>query len=71
MFLAVVHNLSVGEDGGSPDLQALELIGRLGSATSRRRILGRGLLLIALGLLLLVSCLFLAVGTRLEASPTS
>jgi hypothetical protein len=49
MFLAVVHNLSVGEDGGSLDLQALELIGRLGSATSRRRILGRGLLLIATG----------------------
>jgi hypothetical protein len=49
IFLAVVHNPSVGEDSGSPDLQALELAGRLRSATSRRGILGRGLLLIDVG----------------------
>jgi hypothetical protein len=49
IFLAVVHNLPIGEDGGSPNLQALKLIGRIGSATLRSGILKRGLLLIAAG----------------------
>jgi hypothetical protein len=44
VLLAVVHHLPVGVSDRGPDLQALRLIGRLGSATTRRRILRGGLL---------------------------
>jgi hypothetical protein len=44
VLLAVVHHLSVGASDRGPDLQALKLIGRLRSATTRREILRGGLL---------------------------
>jgi hypothetical protein len=44
VLLAIFHRLSVGVSIQGPDLQAHKLIGRLGSATTRRRILGGGLL---------------------------
>jgi hypothetical protein len=44
VLLAVVHHLLVIVSDRGPDLQALNLTGRLGSATTRRRILRGGLL---------------------------
>jgi hypothetical protein len=45
ILLAVIHNFLVGENYRGPDLQALKLIGRLRSVTTRRGVLRRGLLL--------------------------
>jgi hypothetical protein len=44
VLLAVVHHLLVGVSDRVPDLQALNLVRRLGSATTRRGILGGRLL---------------------------
>jgi hypothetical protein len=44
ILLAVVDFFPVGVNCRGPDLQALKLIGRLGSATTRRGVLGGGLL---------------------------
>jgi hypothetical protein len=43
VLFAIVHHLTVGVSDRRPELQALKLVGRLGSATTRRRILGGGL----------------------------
>jgi hypothetical protein len=44
ILLAVVDLFMIGENCRGPDLQALKLVGRLGSATTRRGVLGGGLL---------------------------
>jgi hypothetical protein len=44
VVFALVHHLLVGVSDRGPDLQALKLIGRLRSATARRRVLRGGLL---------------------------
>jgi hypothetical protein len=44
ILLAVVDLLPVGINHRGPDLQALKLVGILGSATTRRGVLGGGLL---------------------------
>jgi hypothetical protein len=49
VLLGVIHNFSVGVSDREPDLQALKLFRRLRSATMRRGILGRGVLLITTG----------------------
>jgi hypothetical protein len=49
VLLARVHHLPIGVSDQGPDLQALKLTERLGSATTRRRILKGGLLLKGVG----------------------
>jgi hypothetical protein len=44
ILLAIVHNIPVGVNYRGPHLEALNLIERLWSVTTRRRGLGRGLL---------------------------
>jgi hypothetical protein len=49
ILLAIVHNILVGVNYRGPHLEALNLIGRLWSATTRRRGLRRGLLMKRVG----------------------
>jgi hypothetical protein len=44
VLLAIFHHLSIGVSDREPDLQALKLVRRLGSVTTRSRILEGGLL---------------------------
>jgi hypothetical protein len=49
ILLAIVHNIPVGVNYQGPHLEALNLIWRLWNATTRRRGLGRGLLMEKVG----------------------
>jgi hypothetical protein len=49
IHIVVIDHFSVGVSYRKPDLHALKLLRRVGSATTRRRILGRGLLTESVG----------------------
>jgi hypothetical protein len=61
ILLVVIHHFPIGVNERGSELQALKLIGRLGSATTRRGILK--------GLALLASFFGCAVGARLVLDP--
>jgi hypothetical protein len=70
VLLAVVDHLPVGVNERRMDLQALQLIRRLGTATMRRRILRGGLLSESAGSCPLGKLLQVCGGSLAQARPT-
>jgi hypothetical protein len=63
IHFVVIDNFPIGVSYRGPDLQALILLERVGSATTRRGILGRGLLTESVGTSMLGERLGLSRGT--------
>jgi hypothetical protein len=63
VLFVVIHHFPVGVGYRGPDLQALELLQRVESATTRRGIFVRGLLTESAGMSTLGECLGLSGGT--------
>jgi hypothetical protein len=70
VLLAIVHHLSVRMSDWGPDLQELKLVRSLGSATTRRGILGGGLVLKRAGSCPLGKLLSMSFGSSARARDT-